>query len=193
MKRVLLVGSSIFEAWRSLTEISPEAPVVNRAVGGTITADWVQRFANVLCAESPDVVLFYCGSNDINADVAEDEIVANVARCRQIVAAYSPETAFAYFGIIKAPQKLGKWDLIERLNGAIRRNLPAGDLYVESNDVFVQHGRPMERFYIEDGLHLTEDAYEALATYARPMVSDWLGIGNPTDDGTDGGENGVGA
>jgi lysophospholipase L1-like esterase len=175
MKRVLLVGSSIFEQWTDLTEIAADAPVVNRAIGGTITADWVLCLAGVLSAESPDAVLFYCGSNDINAGVAEDEIVANVVRCRQILAAYSPETAFAYFGIIKAPQKLGKWDLIDRLNNAIHSNLPAGDLYVESNDVFVQNGRPVARCYIEDGLHLTDEAYESLAAYARPLISDWLG------------------
>ncbi len=153
------------------------SPVVNRAIGGTITADWVSCLAGILSAESPDVVLFYCGSNDINAGVAEDEIVANVARCRRIVAAYSPDTAFAYFSIIKAPQKLGKWDLIDRLNDAIRNALPAGDLYVESNDVFVQGGQPVVQYYIEDGLHLTNEAYEDLGAYTRPLISDWLGLG----------------
>ena len=93
----------------------------------------------------------------------------------RIVAAWSPQTAFAYFSIIKAPQKMGKWDLIDRLNGAIRSELLPGDLYVESNDVFVQDGRPVQRFYIEDGLHLTGEAYETLAAYARPLVTEWLG------------------
>ena len=81
MNKVLLVGSSIFEAWSELTEIAPDAPVINRAIGGTITADWVQRLADVVRTETPDAVLFYCGSNDINAGIPEAEIVANVAHC----------------------------------------------------------------------------------------------------------------
>ena len=179
MKRVLLVGSSIFEQWSDLTEIAPGVPVINRAVGGTITADWTQCLAGLLEAESPDAVLLYCGSNDINAGVAEDEIVANVMHCRRIVADQLPQPAFANFSIIKAPQKLGKWDTIDRLNEAIRHGLPVGDLYVESNDVFVNDDLPVERFYLEDGLHLTQEAYDTLATYARPLVADWLNKRSP--------------
>ena len=88
----------------------------------------------------------------------------------------SPTTVFAYFSVIKAPQKSGKWELIERLNSAIRIGLPTGDLYVETNDVFFDDKLPMNHFFAKDGLHLTNEAYLALLTYARPLISNWMGV-----------------
>ncbi len=83
----------------------------------------------------------------------------------------------------KAPQKQGKWTLIDRLNAAIRTDLPAGDLYVETNDVFFRDGRPVARYFVEDGLHLTGKAYATLSTYARPLIATWLGPMRDTNNG----------
>jgi hypothetical protein len=42
---ILFVGSSIFAQWKNVTEQMAPLPVLNRAVGGTRTADQVARFA----------------------------------------------------------------------------------------------------------------------------------------------------
>lgn len=172
--RVLLVGSSIFEAWRDLPAQAPDFTVRNRAIGGTVTAHWRQTLADVLIEEQPDVVLFYCGSNDLNDVVPETEIVANTLACRAIVARALPAARFVYFGIIKAPQKLGRWDAIDRVHAAIRAELPARDLFIDTDPVFLSDGRPVEPFFVEDRLHLTPEAYAALAADAVPRISAWL-------------------
>lgn len=97
MKKILLVGSSIFELWANAATVAPGAAVINRAVGGTITSYWKAKLADVLASVSPDVVLFYCGSNDINNCVSGEEIVANTVRCRELVRAFSVDVHFAYF------------------------------------------------------------------------------------------------
>jgi len=124
--------------------------------------------------ESPDHVWFYCGSNDINNAVSEEQIIANTSQCRRIIHDLSPATAFAYFSIIKAPQKKGNWELIDRLNAAMESNISAGDLYVETNTVFFTDSSPVARFFVEDGLHLTNDAYTALSAYVQPLISNWI-------------------
>jgi lysophospholipase L1-like esterase len=175
MHKILLAGSSIFEAWAQAQDVVPGRTVVNRAVGGTTTQYWKDHLADVMATESPHVVLFYCGSNDLNQDIPEAAIVDNVAQCRVVVRRQSPTCLFAYFGIIKAPQKDGKWDLIDRLNGAVRTVLLPHDLYVETNAVLFREGLPVGRLFLEDGLHLTEEAYALLSLYARPILSDWIG------------------
>jgi lysophospholipase L1-like esterase len=175
MKTILLVGSSIFHAWGEAKGLAPGQRIVNRAIGGTITSYWVESLSGVLAEESPDVTMLYCGSNDLNNDVSDQEIIANVAQCCSMAHAQSPAARFAYFGIIKAPEKLGKWDRIDRINATIRDALPDGDLYVETNDVFFPEGKPVERFYVEDGLHLTEEAYTEMAAYAQPILAEWMG------------------
>ena len=174
MKTVLLIGSSIFEQWSNIRDLVPGYSVKNCAIGGTTTSYWLEHLADVLTAELTDVVLLYCGSNDVNHGVLEENIIANVSQCCKIVHSLSPTTVFAYFSVIKAPQKSGKWELIERLNSAIRIGLPAGDLYVETNDVFFGDKIPMNHFFAEDSLHLTSKAYLALLTYAWPLISNWM-------------------
>ena len=77
--------------------------MINRAIGGTTTPYWTQHLAGVLAAESADAVLMYCGSNDINSGVPEEDIIANVSHCCGAVHGLPSTAAFAYFGIIKAP------------------------------------------------------------------------------------------
>ncbi len=174
MTALLLVGSSIFEAWTALGAQAPGYSIRNRAIGGTVTRFWREHLAEVLASESPDAVLFYCGSNDLNDQIAEPEIVANTLACRDIVRQTTPAAAFAYFGIIKAPQKLGRWDAIDRVHAGIKTGLPTADLFVDTDPVFVSDGRPVEPFFVEDGLHLTAAAYAALAAQALPQITAWL-------------------
>jgi lysophospholipase L1-like esterase len=174
MSKVILTGSSIFQAWTSAADAVQGREVVNRAVGGTITAYWVENLSQVLTDEAPDAVLLYCGSNDVSAEVPPEEIIRNTALCRALIRRHSAEVQFAYFGIMRAPQKEGKWDLIDRINAAVRSRLEAEDLYVEPNDVLVDGGVPIARYFVEDGLHLTQEAYAALGAYAAPRLSDWL-------------------
>ena len=170
MTTVVLVGSSIFEAWTGAGGIAPGRRLVNRAVGGTITRYWVEHLPGLLAADCPDALGFYCGSNDVNQGVPEPEILDHIARCREMAGAIP----FAYFGIIKAPQKAGKFGLIDRLNARVRGRLCAADLYVELNDLLCPAGRPMREYYLSDGLHMTEDAYAAITRFVRPAFTDWL-------------------
>ena len=171
---VLVVGSSIFEQWACVHDAAPACRVINRAIGGTVTAFWTEHLATVLTQEAPDVVLFYCGSNDLNADVSDGAIVAHVLACRATLKALAPAAKLAYFGIIKAPQKRGKWEQIEQINAQIAQGLLPSDLFVETDAVFFPDSTPVARFFIEDGLHLTEAAYQALTDYARPLQAEWM-------------------
>ena len=68
-----------------MKNFAPGYTVKNRAIGGTITSYWTEHLADVLTAESPDTVLLYCGSNDINNGILEEDIIANVSQCYKIV------------------------------------------------------------------------------------------------------------
>lgn len=174
MKTALLVGSSIFEAWNTAPEIFPNWKTVNRAIGGTVTSYWAEQLANTLSEENPDIVLYYCGSNDVGTDVPQNEILRNVLRCRESISEHSPAIRFAYFAIIKAPEKAGKWTLIDTLNAQIQAQLPADDLFVDTNAVFFDGTKPRDELFIEDGLHLRAEAYARLSVYAAPLLHHWL-------------------
>lgn len=161
-------------AWRDAATVAPNCSVINKAISGTITSYWIENLADALADTLPDRVLFYCGSNDINGSVTEEQIAKNISHCFNIIHDLLPNISAAYFSIIKAPQKDGKWELINRLNDTVKASLPVGDLYVETNDVFFDGNKPVDKFFIDDGLHLTDNAYMSLSDYARPLISNWM-------------------
>lgn len=174
MQTIILVGSSIFQGWKNAINLIPSCTISNRAISGTITSYWVEHLATVLNDESPDIVMYYAGSNDVSGDITPETILANILKCREIIYEHSPSIKLVYFGIIKAPQKIGKWDVIDSLNDNIASILQADDLFIDPNAVFFCDDTPVAKFYIEDGLHLTDEAYDQLSTYTAPIIEKWI-------------------
>jgi lysophospholipase L1-like esterase len=174
MSKILLTGSSIFEQWTNAAKAVPKHQLVNRAIGGTTTPYWKETLEAVLTEEKPDVLWFYCGSNDLCADTVPDNVADNVLRCREIARKHNPSMRFAYFSIIKAPQKKGRWELIDSIHADIRNQLPAEDLFVDLNEIFFPDGKPVRELFVEDELHLTGAAYDAMVKFTRPLIQEWL-------------------
>ncbi len=172
--KILIIGSSIFHAWYNIADAMPEHEVINRAIGGTITEYWKDNLNEILIKVDPDAVLMYCGSNDICVDVPENEIINNIKICRSQIYNHNLKTRFAYFSIIKAPQKEGKWEVIDELSTTIKSFLKENDIFVELNEIFFINNSPVEKLFMEDRLHLTNEAYIKMVEMSKPLLKSWL-------------------
>ncbi len=170
--KVLLIGSSIFAQWFNAAEAFPGAQVVNAAIGGTTTHDWLTRLRPALDEHGPDIVCMYCGSNDLNHGRLADEIVGNLAACRSIVASYNADVRYVYFSIIKAPQKGDVLDRIDAVHTALEAVRPAADRFVDLNRVFHVDGQTPPELFVEDGVHLTATAYQRMVQTTRDQLAD---------------------
>ena len=174
-KTLLLVGSSIMQGWDRPQAIAPHWQVVNRAIGGTTTSYWVQNFASVLAEVRPNAVMAYVGSNDIAQGGTADSIGYGALKIRTILWEFSPSVPFAYVAIIKAPSRVGKFDQIQAANAAVRAVLRPGDLWLESDPVFLDPGgKPIASLYVEDMLHLKPLAYQLLTASVVPALHAFL-------------------
>lgn len=191
-KKLLLAGSSIMEQWHQPASLAPDWEVVNRAIGGTTTSDWIRIFRKVLDEEKPKAVLMYVGSNDFGNGVPPAQIGAGVGMIRNILRLYAPEVPMAYLAIIKAPVRAEGFAGIQEANELAKGRLrlePVGhgdpllptlpsseplDLWIESDPFFLEEGRPVQRYFTEDGLHLTLEAYRGLTAAIQPQLGAWL-------------------
>lgn len=82
------------------------------------------------------------------------------------------QTAFVFLSIIKAPQKMDRWDMVDEVNTQISQLAPTYPrfAYIDINPVFFTEGQPRMEFYVADQLHLTLPAYVALGAYLAPHV-----------------------
>ena len=64
---IMFVGSSIFRLWRTLKSDFSPLPVYNQAFGGSRTWEVLHYARELILPHQPKIIVYYCGSNDINA------------------------------------------------------------------------------------------------------------------------------
>ena len=167
------IGSSIFRQWSTLTEQMAPLPVFNRAFGGSRTNEVLHYADTIVLSYAPKLIVYYCGSNDINANVLPPEIAANFRAFVERVQAKLPQTRVLFVSIIRAPQKMEHWDRVDAANALIR-DYCAGDPrlgFVDVNPaVFTAEGKPRMELYRDDKLHYHPPAYEGFTAIIKPVV-----------------------
>jgi lysophospholipase L1-like esterase len=170
---IVFVGSSIMALWDNLPQVFPDIPCVNTAVSGSHTHEIAARLGELVIAYAPRLVCYYCGSNDINYGASAQTVVDNVVATYRTLRASLPDVKFAYLSIIKAPQKQDRWSVVEAANGLFKQlatQLP-DFTFIDVNPLFLAaNGQPRWEFYVEDQLHLTPAAYEAMGTLIGPSI-----------------------
>ena len=101
---ILMVGSSIFRKWTNCVQDLAPLPVRNRAFGGSRTEDQLFFFDQIVPASRAGLVVWYCGSNDVNAKVKPKTIVQNSKEWIGRTRAALPQARILLVSVIRAPQ-----------------------------------------------------------------------------------------
>jgi len=148
-------------------------PVLNRALAGTVTQDWLKRVGEV-AAYQPRIVVFYAGSNDISAGEDAGPIIRRTQQFVNELRVKSPDAFFFYTSINKAPEKRDRWDVVEAVNREMQefsRKNPNNVGYIELNTVlFDGQGKVRENLFLPDRLHFRAPAYEEFARIVKPIL-----------------------
>jgi hypothetical protein len=172
---ILFVGSSIFRQWTTLKEQMAPLPVFNRAFGGSRTDDQLFYLDTIVIPYRPRVIVYYCGSNDINAGFLPADIFGRIREFFERVHRSLPGTRILFVSINRAPQKKERWDRVDSTNAMVKRysarNSHLG--YVDVNPaLFDAHGEPRLDFYKPDRLHLLPPAYEEFTKILKPVLEE---------------------
>lgn len=172
-KGILFIGSSIFRQWTTVAEDMSPLPAFNRAFGGSRTADILAHMHRVVLPYEPKVIVYYCGSNDINAGIKPEEIAANFKTFVQRVHASLPASKVLYVSINRAPQKRDHWGDVDQANRLIEE-FTKSDARLKFIDVnpalFDEKGEPRMDLYRVDRLHFKVPAYREFTRIIRPEV-----------------------
>lgn len=172
---IVLVGSSIFKRWESCGRDLAPLPVVNRAFGGSRTDDQLFFFDKIVPTSRAAVVVWYCGSNDLNAKRTPETILQNtrdwVARTRAAL----PGARLVLVSVIRAPQKResGMLDAVDAVNAGLR-GLAGSSMevrYVDVNPALeTGAGEAVTECYLSDKLHLTPEGYRRMTSVLKPAL-----------------------
>ncbi len=172
---ILMVGSSIFFKWKSCAQDLAPLPVTNRAFGGSKTADQLLFFDQVVPSSRAALVVWYCGSNDVNAKKTPESIVGRTKEWIGRTHAALPQARILLVSVIRAPQKResGRLPQVDEVNkGLLQLAASIPDVaFADVNPVLENPaGEPLAECYLEDKLHLTSDGYRRMVTVLRPAI-----------------------
>jgi hypothetical protein len=165
---IRFIGSSIFREWTTLKEDLAPLPVFNRAFGGARTWELLHYMDQIVLPYRPRIIVYYAGSNDVNAGEPAAAIVARTKAFISRVHIALPDTVIDYASIIKSPDKRHRWDVVDAVNTAmyafVTTSLAAGAknlAYSELNGKLFRNGEPRLDLYRER---------MAFTSIGRPMI-----------------------
>lgn len=170
---ILFIGSSIFRLWGHLKEQMAPLPVFNRAFGGSRTGDLLDQMDKIVIPYAPRIIVYYCGSNDVNGGSHAADIFLGFKRFAERVAEKLPGTDILYVSINRAPQKEERWGIVDSVNALVQEYCAGAPKreFIDVNPVlFDAEGKPRLDLYMDDKLHLREEAYVGFAGRIKPIL-----------------------
>jgi lysophospholipase L1-like esterase len=176
---VLLAGSSTFKRWtNAVRDLSP-LPITNRAFGGSQTSHQLMFFDQVVTPCHPQLIVWYCGSNDIKGKKDPASVLKRTEEWLDKVKKLDPSTQVLLVSIHRCPQKRkdGQLEGVDAVNRGYEElsQRRKGVFYVDVNPALESvTGESQAELYVEDGLHLNPSGYEKMASLVKPAIqSHW--------------------
>jgi len=172
---ILLVGSSIFRRWtNSVADLAP-LPVTNRAFGGSQTSHQLMFFDQVVSPCRPQLIVWYCGSNDIKGKKDPASVLERTEEWLDKVKKLDPSIQVLLVSIHRSPQKRkdGQIEGVDALNRGYQElsKKREGVFYVDVNPALENaKGESREDLYVADGLHLNIEGYQQMVTLLKPAI-----------------------
>ncbi|MCX6953557.1 MAG: GDSL-type esterase/lipase family protein [Verrucomicrobia bacterium] len=181
---ILFVGSSIFRQWTTVAEQMKPLPVLNRAFGGSRTADQLVRFEQLVPRYAPKVIVYYCGSNDVRAGTEPEAPAAIFARFREFSERAQralPGVRVVFVSSTRSPDRVARWEQVDHYNALARAYCEShpGHTFVDINPLLVDaDGHPRLDLYRADKLHFHPPAYELFTARLKPVLERiWAEVG----------------
>ena len=163
-QRIIMAGSSSIRRWKDAKTVFSDYKVINKAIGGTKVVDWMTLYKQRITKYKPDIVLFYCGANDIEdgTGVSGEENAANTIRLLKDVQNSQKNVIIFYISINHCYRNPHAWNVIDTSNEVMRnfcaqrKNIYYIDLVTPS---LLPDGMPDPTLFKEDKLHPSEKGF----------------------------------
>ena len=169
---IMFIGSSIFRLWTTLEADLNPLPVYNQAFGGSRTWEVLHYADKLVLPHQPNIIVYYCGSNDISAGESANTIARNFQMFAEYTAVHLPKTPIFFVSINRAPEKQAKWSAVDRANMAIAQychdTLNLG--FIDVNPCLFADNRPCYDLYLDDLVHLQPLAYQEFTKIIKPIL-----------------------
>ena len=172
---VLFTGSSSIRFWKDPIKDFNNPNILNRGFGGSQLIDLVENFDRVILQYHPAKIVIYSGDNDVQAGKSAEIVYGNFCTLYGMIKAELPDAKVYYIAI---KPSLNRWSKVLEMKKA--NTMINEFLNTKSNAFFVDifspmiglEGKPQKKWFIEDGLHMTNEGYELWTKILSPFINE---------------------
>lgn len=170
---ILFTGSSSIRMWKNPAMDFNNPKILNRGFGGSQIIDLIENFDQVILKYNPKKIVIYSGDNDIQEGKSAEIVFGDFCTLYGMIKAKLPNAEVYYIAIKPSLNRWGKVIEMQKANTMINEYLNS-----KSNAFFVDVfspmidiiGKPSEKWFMEDGLHMTDEGYQLWTKILAPYI-----------------------
>ena len=170
---ILFTGSSSIRFWKDPAKDFNDPTILNRGFGGSQIIDLIENFDQVILKYHPKKIVIYSGDNDVQAGKSAEIVYGDFCTLYGMIKAKLPNTEIYYIAIKPSLNRWGKVMEMKKANAMINEFLNA-----KPNAAFVDifspmiglEGKPSKKWFVEDGLHMTDEGYQLWTKILAPYI-----------------------
>ena len=175
--RVLMIGSSSFQYWKTATQDLAPIDVVNLGIGGTAIDHWTDYLDDTVVPYGPRGVMIYAGLNDFNTRADPAVVFERMQRLLDAIEAKLPGVKVLCLGLCPTIARASNWDDITQFNALFEEAAQVkGFAYVDSTAIILDaQGKLQRSLYRFDGIHFNEQGYACWVKAVKPAAESLFG------------------
>ena len=170
---ILFTGSSSIRFWKDPAKDLNNSSIINRGFGGSQIIDLIENFDQVILKYHPKKIVIYSGDNDIDSGKSAEIVFGDFCTLYGMIKAKLPDTKVFYIAIKPSLNRWSKVIEMKKANTMINEYLNT-----KTNAAFIDifspmigiSGKPSEKWFVEDGLHMSEEGYELWTKIVKPFL-----------------------
>jgi len=170
---VLFTGSSTITLWKSINKDLSPHPILNRGFGGSTLIEQNYFFTDIVKDNQPTLVFLYAGENDLSLGKSVEEthqqLLTFFSKCEK----HLPNTKVVYLAMKPSPSKWYLWSKMKHANTLAETYCSTHPNYFylnPSEGLLGEDGKPLDKFYLNDKLHLSNRGYNVWLGNIKPVL-----------------------
>ncbi|MDZ7605773.1 MAG: SGNH/GDSL hydrolase family protein [Cyclobacteriaceae bacterium] len=171
---ILFTGSSSIRMWKTLEADMAPLKVLNRGFGGSTIPEVTHYADRIILPYRPDIIVLYCGENDISNDqTTSEEVFMSFKEFHKYLRKNLPKTQLYYISMKPSVLRWKYWPKVNEANLKIeafikrRKNYHYIDTATKMLD---SDGMVFQDIFIQDNLHMNEKGYAIWTEVIKPEL-----------------------
>lgn len=172
---ILFTGSSSIRMWKNPAKDFNNPKILNRGFGGSQIIDLIENFDQVILKYHPQKIVIYSGDNDIQEGKSAEIVFGDFCVLYGMIKAKLPNAEVYYIAIKPSLNRWNKVIEMQKANTMINEylNSKPNAAFVDIFSPMIDFtGKPSEKWFLKDGLHMTDEGYQLWTKILAPYIKE---------------------